>query len=407
MGCFMNKKNALLVFGGKSFEHDISIITALIIYNNAKETSYNFIPLYINKNNEWFFYAGNKLNISYFKNFDKEYKKNDFKKVSIKIGSNFIEYKDGFLTKKIPVDVALNCCHGGMGEDGSLTAILENCNIPVSSGGHTSMGVCMKKLLSKYVFLGDKIQTIKHTSFTKFEFESDLLMVQERVFNLGYPVILKPNNLGSSIGIEVVKSQNDFVRLAKVALEFDDTILVEKAILDGMTEYNIACLKIGNEIKVSMLDKPIKSEEILSFKDKYIGEENNSLNKNNFSKLTANKMCRKNKLNGEFNGEYLGDKKDFPADVPNKILKTIQDVSIKIYRDLELEGPVRIDYILDRKNKIYLNEINTVPGSLAYYFFIPSLFKNMSEFIDQILNNAIQNYREKIKVKKEYLTKII
>lgn len=397
-----NKKTALIVFGGKSFEHDISIITTLIVLRNVKNCKYNFLPLYLNKDNEWFLFLGKKLSIEYFKNFDNEYKQNGFVKAFMKTNENGIFFKKGLTNKKINIDVVLNTCHGGVGEDGSLVSLFETLNIPISSGGAIGMGVCMDKVLSKLVFDGCKLPIIKYFSFTKHEYEIQKEKVLEKAEDLGYPLILKPSTLGSSIGIEVAKTKDEFINSCKVALEFDDEILVEKALLDDTKEYNIACMRVGDEVLVSKIDVVKKTEEILSFNDKYIGS-NNSKTQNLKMDFGKNERGEKFKLSGQFNSQRIKSEEEINPKIYEKIKKYSKD----IYEKLKLSGVVRIDYILDKKDKIFINEINSVPGSLAYYFFVPSIFKTFSDFIDNILDDVINKMEKKRKIKKEYITQLI
>lgn len=387
-------KNALLIFGGNSFEHDISIITALIVYKNAKNCGYNLLPVYITKNEEWFYYAKENLTVESFKDFDKNFKSNGFKKTYLKTGQSYIFYKQGCFEKKIYVDCALNCCHGGKGEDGGLVNVLENSKIPITSGSSTALGICMDKVLSKQFFNALKIPTIKYFKFTKEDFLFNKDKIYKKIDNLSLPIILKPSKLGSSIGIEIVKSIEDFDKAAQVALEFDDVILVEKAILNGMREYNVAVMRANKEIVVSELDKPLRQDEILSFKDKYIGNEGKT------SKVSIQK-------GGGSKGEYLSIKKLSKVDLADRYIEKIKYFSKKVYKELQLEGVVRIDYIVDDKNKIYINEINTVPGSLAYYFFVPNIFDNMSKYIKILLDTTIKNYENKNNIKREFITKLI
>ena len=394
------RKNALLIFGGKSFEHDISIITALIMLNKARSCKYNLLPVYITKNDEWFFYAKDKLDIKMFKDFYNNYKANGFKSAYLRIGNNNLFVKTGMLEKKIEVSCALNCCHGGKGENGSLTALLESCNIPVSSGSALGLGVCMDKVMSKHIFKSLKVPVIQSFSFTKDELKEDREQILKNLKKLDFPVILKPSTLGSSIGIEVVKNMGDFEKQALVALEFDNTILVEKAILDDMKECNVACLKVDGKTVVSGIDIPKRKDEILSFNDKY--------NSKGYFKGSCEKLDRKNCLAKEGKtSKFNSEEKKLISTLPDKATKQIIEISKKVYEKLMLFGPVRIDFILDKKNKVFLNEINTVPGSLAYYFFVPYIYKGVDKFIEAILDNAIIEFNSKVKVKKEYITNLI
>jgi len=389
----MEKRNALIVFGGNSFEHDISIITTLIVYNTASNSKYNFLPVYIDKNNEWFFYTKDNLNIKLFKNFENTYEKSGFKKVYFKTGQSCLFYKKGLFEKRIEISVALNCCHGGIGENGTLVAFLNSHKIPVSSGSMLGMSICMDKIATKYYLKGASLPVIDFFKFTKNEYENNKEIVIKKLNDLGFPVILKPASLGSSIGIKVAKNLEEFQDSVKVALEFDDNILVEKAILELMEEYNVACLKTEKGIIVSNIDKPIKSDEILSFKDKYIGEGKSS----KIPSKTGGSKARGSFIDNKINSVKLN----------HKIEDKLKNMSKKIYQILDLSGVVRIDFIVEKNKRIYVNEINTVPGSLGYYFFIPSHFENMSEYIDSMLNIAKLDFEQKKNVKNEFITKLI
>jgi len=386
----MDKKNILLVFGGNSFEHDISIITALTINNKAKFCDYNILPCYLSKNNEWFLFLKNNLNIKMFKDFKNNFKENGFVEASF-IKENIV-YKKGLFLKKIHIEAVVNCCHGGVGENGTLTAFFGMYNIPFSSGSLLAQAVGMDKVISKYIFNELNIITVKSFHFTKDDFINNKEWVINKVKKLSYPVILKPSTLGSSIGIEIAKNENEFLNSMEVALQFDNTILVEKAILNGMREYNVACIRKGNEVIVSDIDKPKRKDEILSFKDKYIGDE----------KIENNQKIKGKKMSGSYIENNIS-----CDDLTQKQIIRLKEIASKVYNELGLFGVVRIDFIMDNKNKIYLNEINTVPGSLSYFYFIPKHFKNMKEFINCLVENAKYGQMIKDNINKEYITKLI
>lgn len=258
----------------------------------------------------------------------------------------------------------------------------------------------MDKVMSKYIFKSLKVPVIQSFSFTKEEFKEDREQILKNLKKLDFPVILKPSTLGSSIGIEVVKNMGGFEKQALVALEFDNTILVEKAILDDMKECNVACLKVDGKTVVSGIDMPKRKDEILSFNDKY--------NSKGYFKGSCEKLDRKNCLAKDSKTSKLNiEEKKLISTLPDKVTKQIIEISKKVYEKLMLFGPVRIDFILDKKNKVFLNEINTVPGSLAYYFFVPYIYKGVDKFIEAILDNAIIEFNSKVIIKKEYITNLI
>ena len=383
-------KNVVLCFGGKSFEHDISIITALIVLKKYKG-KYNLLPVYLSKNNEWFYFAGKDMSIGLFKDFDLSFKKNKFKKVYFNDGHMCL--KSAIKVNKLKIDACLNCCHGGLGEDGRLNGYFETNGISVSSGTSAALGICMDKILSKFVFNGLGVPVVDYFTFTKEEYNKDKNHLLEKAEEFGFPLIIKPSMLGSSIGIKVVHNLKEFEEGANVALEFDNKILVEKAILEDMKEYNIALMRKDNNVVCSLIDKVVKTDEILSFKDKYIGD--------GVPSKTGARKLRNTK-----GGSYSSEEKKWEK-VPQKVKKEITKISTKVYEELSLKGIVRFDFILDKNNKVFLNEVNTVPGSLAYYFFVPHVMKNMSEFIDYIINETFIFDKNSQVIKKEYITNII
>lgn len=392
-------KNVLLLFGGKSFEHDISIITALIVQNRYNLGKYRLVPVYIDCNNEWFYFSGEKMISKMFANFKENSKRNGFFPAYLKTNKACLFYKRGIFEQKIDVYASINCCHGGMGEDGELSSVLNASNIPSSAGDHTALGICMDKILSKLCFDGLNIKCLKYFKVTKDMFESNIDCILKKASSIGYPLILKPATLGSSIGISVVKDKDELKKCLLVAFEFDNCVLVEKAILEHMTEYNIACMKKDNQILVSPIDVPVKTDEILSFKDKYVGDKSD-----NITKTGGKSACKNPEPNTCKGGNYLSEKK-FNV-VCEKTKKQLEDIAKFVYKELGLSGVCRIDFIVDKKDNIYLNEINAIPGSLGYYFFVPRTFSTMSEFVDCLIDEGVNDFQNKKQFKKEFLTNL-
>lgn len=393
-------ENILLIFGGNSFEHDISILTALIVKNQYRYGKYNILPVYIDHNNEWFFYGGKeKLMSSHFSNFDRTHNSNGFVKCYLKTGQKALFYKKGLLEKRLEVSAALNCCHGGIGESGNLTSMLEGSNIPISSGSHTALGILMDKVISKYVFDGLGLPNLPYFKISKASFTNNKQRYLNKANKLGFPIILKPATLGSSIGISIIKSPEEFYEKVENSFVFEDNILAEKAILEGMTEYNIACMRVKDKVIVSGIDKPLKSDEILSFKDKYIGDDESVISKNSTKKIKG----KSSKMSG---GSYMSQNINFPYNVDEKLQKQLEQIAVEVYTKLYMYGPVRIDFIACGEENVYLNEVNTIPGSLGYYFFVPSYFKDMTNYIDEIINTSIYLFNKQQKIKKEFITNL-
>lgn len=391
-------KNVLLVFGGKSFEHDISIITALIVKNQYQNGKFNFVPLYVDKNNEWFYFAGEKLSSSMFSDFENTHKKDKFFKAFLKSNQNFLFYKQGVFERKIQIYACLNCCHGGIGESGILTDVLSCSNIPTSSGSHTALGVSMDKVLSKFCFCGLSVPNLEFVKITKEEWVKSKNSAIKKIDEFGFPVIIKPASLGSSIGISVVKSKVDLEKSLEVGFEFDSVLLCERAVLEKMKEFNIACMRKDGEVILSEIDQPVRTDEILSFKDKYVGDK--AVKSKEHTKFSSKKT------QGQKGGAYVSKDKKINCQISEKIEKQINEIAKRVYEELGLFGVVRIDFICDKKNNVFLNEINAVPGSLGYYFFVPNHFKTMAEFIDCLIDESVSVFEDEKKIKKEYITKL-
>ena len=334
------KRNVLIFYGGESVEHDISIITALQVMQNLSPL-YNFIPVYIERNGVWQT-ADNMQDVSIYSNFKKKAKK--IKYLTIISGKPYVAVKrHKSYSKFTPVDFALLCNHGRFGEDGALQGILESSHIPYSSCDVKSSAVTMDKIFMKDIFVARNIPSLSYIPIDMDDFKEDREKIVNLVENkLKFPVILKPANLGSSIGIKVCYDKKDFITAMNYCAKFDRRILVEK-FLDNIVEINCACVYMNNSLKVSDIQVVSKEDEIYSFKDKY-------LSKNNKNALKIDK----------------------------KTAILVKRLTQKLYKIFNCFGVVRVDFIYDNESKrLYVNEINSIPGSLAFYLFKDLSFKDL------------------------------
>ncbi len=350
-------KSILVFFGGKSVEHDISIITGVLTLNSIDKTIYNPIPIYITEKGEWF--TGEELfNISNFK--ERAFKK--LKKVTLVSGSNAIYIvKRNKLEKQEVIYSAINCLHGVNGEDGAIIGMLKMCNISYSSPDLFGSSLSIDKDYTKLFLSGinvDKLSSVRIVRKSYFEKKDSAIKLVERKFN--YPVIVKPASLGSSIGISTAKDRKGLLFALDNAFLYDDKVIVESELFK-IKEINCAAYRSNDKIIVSECEEPITQSEILSFNDKYLGY-----------KTGANRKM--------------------PADIPNNVRDKIRQTTEKIYRKADFIGVVRIDYILS-DGKIYVNEINTVPGSLAYYLFVNTI-KDFSKLLTNIIEEGVKRHYE-------------
>lgn len=365
-------KNIAVFFGGKSCEHDVSIITGVLTLNCVNGELFSVIPIYIDRFGLW--YTGDSLSdVSFYKNLD--YKK--LKRVTMQCGSDVLYTLSNNKLKKLAVlSCAINCVHGLNGEDGSLAGLLQLCQVPLVGSDVFSSSFSMDKDFTKVVLSGLNVEKLAYVRLFKDLFYSKTelaVKLIEKKFN--YPVIIKPARLGSSIGVIPCKNKEELIDNLKIAFKYDSKIIVEEY-LQNFREINCACYKNGDKIVISQCEEPITANEILSFKDKYLSAINQ--------------------------GEI---EKKFPADIPKEISNKIRAITQRIYRKCDFSGVIRIDYIL-HNNKIYVNEINSIPGSLAYYLFSDTL-KGFSNLLTNLINSAIIKKLNELNLEYNYSSNVL
>ena len=313
--------NVGLIFGGNSYEHNVSIVSAKIISKIIRK-NHNLALLFFDYDN----------NLYLIKNIEQD----DIKKKAIKI--NLV--KGGFKTKfrRYKLDVLFSVMHGANGEDGLAYSVANYYDIPYVGPNHIASGILMDKYYSYLILKAHNYPVIK----------SDLIEKNALPKDFSYPVILKPSTLGSSIGIKVIENDDDLKKFD--LFEFDDKIIVQKY-LHEFREFNQAAYLKNDEIILSKVEEVFKHDSILSFTDKYLGAK------------------------GVEKHHYVND---------DVLIKKISVLTESLYRFFKLSGPVRFDYMLCDK-KLYINEVNTTPGSLAYYLF--DIKKEL--FIDDLIYEAL------------------
>lgn len=376
-------KNVLLIFGGKSYEHDISVVTASQIYNKTKLENINLILLYISRDNKFFVYKNKKFNLKDFSinGFDSKSKK--FIEVTFVSGeNNRIFNKTLFgLKEYLTVYEAVICCHGGMGEDGRLVAFLESFGISCSAGDSCALSICMNKFLFKQVMKGLDVPTVRGFKISKFEYENDKKSIDFKLRFLKFPLVLKQNNGGSSIGLFVANNKEEFEKMLIDAFEFDSEILVEKYI-GGVREFNVAVIGNSQKFDVSEVDEPLKEHEVLTFTDKYL----------------SGSQGKGTKIEGSLKNSMANQTRKLPADISDELRDKIKFLASKIFKSLNLQGIVRVDFLFDELNeKLYVCEVNAVPGSLSYYFF-----KENKILVNSLTQRLIEIANEKSNLKSCY-----
>ena len=337
-------KKIAVIFGGKSPEHDVSVITGVMTANALKEV-YDVFPVYAQKSGE-FIYDKSFFDL---KNIvDKNFKK--AKKVFFLPSDSNLYFLSG--KKHISlgaVSCIVNCMHGGAGENGSLSGYFNIADIPTTSSPLVSSGVSMDKEFTKIFLKSIGVKTLPYKVF-----DGDYDKITK---SLLYPVIVKPSSLGSSIGINKAENDRELKNAILEAKRYDDKIIIEKY-AENKTEINCAVYKTEKGVFVSECEMPDSENKFLSFEDKYV----------------------------------LG-KRLFPAPISKKLSDKIKSISKKVYLSLGFSGIIRIDYILCG-GEVYLNEINSVPGSLSYYLFCET-FSSFTEILQGVINAAIKEHNKK------------
>ena len=368
-----------VLYGGKTTEHEVSIITAVQAMKALNTEKYDVIPMYLTKENEM--YTGEPLKeMDVYRDYDllKRYCKNVV--CYNRNGALALQLKTGLIKKIIKeIDIVIPCVHGYNMEDGNIEGLLEVYGIPYTGSDIYGCTVGQDKVFQKQILEAEKVPVTKYTWFYDTEYVQDENRIIKEIEKLGYPVIVKPARQGSSIGIGVAKDVESLKEAIADAIKYDDKILVEE-VISNMIELNCSVLGSSSYQEASVLEQVMGKDEILSFNDKYIG----SGAKKGSKKIVASKgMTSASRI--------------IPADIPEKLADDINETSKKAFRALGASGVVRIDYLYDKKaKKYYLNELNTIPGSLSFYLWQP-LNKEYDELLDDMINIAVKRFKKKMK----------
>ena len=373
-----------VIFGGETVEHEVSIITACQAMEHMNKEKYDIIPIYISKDRYW--YTGKMLmDIDVYRNFD------DLKKyasrccLTKKNGEFYLQKTTGLFRKDITtLDVIFPIVHGNNVEDGTLQGYIETVGIPYVGSRVLGSALGQDKVVMKQVFAALDLPIVDYTWFFDTEYLDDQEGIISKIAKLGYPVVVKPATLGSSVGITYVKDEKDIKDAIDEALKYDTKIVVEKAVAN-LLEVNCSVLGNYNYQQTSVIEEVISSAEILSYKDKYIG----GAKKSGSSKGMASAS------------------RVIPARIDSNMEQKIKEIAKKAFVALNLSGVCRIDFLIDKKtSKIYINEPNTNPGSLSFYLWEP-MGKKYSDLLDEMITLAIKDYKNRAKKTYSFKTNIL
>lgn len=366
-------------FGGKSVEHEVSIITAIQAIENINKEKYDIIPVYIAKNNKM--YCGEFIgDIRQYKDINSLL--NNSREVTLaQKGDKVVLLKCNkrFFEKSIYdyIDIAFPIVHGTNVEDGTIQGYLKMFNLPYVGCDVISSAVGMDKYVCKCLLKENNIPVLDCKCFTLKDFNDSVENIMEEVEkDIPYPVIVKPVNLGSSVGIEIAKNKEELQKSIENAFSYSKKILVEKVIVK-LKEVNCSVVGDYEEAMASECEEPVKTDEILSYTDKYISG----------GKKTGGKMA------GSKNSMNAGVLK-LPAEITKEQKQTIQDLAIKTFKILGCSGVIRIDFMIDEDtNQIYVNEVNTIPGSLSFHLWRATNL-NYTDLLDKLIDLSLKRNRE-------------
>lgn len=373
----MNKLQLGVVFGSRSCEHEVSIISAVQLMRAANHQTYDLIPIYISKKGEWF--TGDPLfDIATYTPFDENKKGIIRVNLDITAGSGAlttVERAKGLFQKDREKIVArLDCVipvlHGMHGEDGTLQGLLEMCNISYASSGVGASAMGMDKVYMKQYFRGGNFPVLPSCWFLRKAWQRDQEAVLDQVEKeLPYPIFVKPASLGSSIGVTKATDRKSLEDALELAFEFDRKVLVEQGLHEPL-ELNCSVLGYNGDAFASEIEMPVSGGDLLTFMDKYGS-------------------------GGDSTKGMASLKRILPAPIEPELRDEIQKLSVDIFNDMDCKGVVRIDYMFDSvTNKVYITEINTIPGSLAFYLWEKTAMP-YAQLIDNMVKYAMEAQQDK------------
>jgi D-alanine-D-alanine ligase len=381
----MSKHNVALIFGGCSPEHEVSIVTAHQVYLALQE-SHHVIPIYITKNGEWL--TGDAMrDLSAFTDGTLPHP-SDFDKITIEFypEPKFVITSRHWISRNVrkrsvlPVDVVFPAIHGMHGEDGTLQGLLELMNLPYVGAGVVGSAVGMDKIMMKAILNENNLSVLPYLYWTRHNWNTRRDEILKEVeTTLSYPLFVKPAMSGSSIGVSHVKNQTELCTAAEVAGQYSRRVLVEKAV-EKPLEINCAVMGL-DEPTASVCEQPVTQTNFLSFDDKYIHQE------------------------GESSGMAGADRK-IPAPISEELTSHIQGLAARTFQVLDCAGVARIDFLVDTEHNVYVNEINTIPGSYSYYLWTHQDIE-FPKLVSELIDLAFKAHAQKNALTYTYTTNLL
>ena len=382
-----------VIFGGESVEHEVSIISAIQAMNKMDEEKYEIIPIYITKDREW--YTGEMLrDIDVYQDMEllKRYGTNVV--LYYKNGSYVLQKKNGLFKSIVKeLDIAFPIVHGTNVEDGTLQGYLQTIGIPYVGPGVYAAVAGQDKTIMKDIWRSANLPMTDYVWFYDVDYRENQEETLKRILKLKFPLIIKPASTGSSVGIGFADDEEELKESIDEALQYDSKILVEE-VVQNLKEVNIAVMGNYDHQKVSEIEEVLSAEKFLTYAEKYIGSGK--------SKLKGGVKTTRGKSKGMASAN-----RKLPADLDNKLREEIEDIAKKAFKALGTSGNTRIDFLVDEKNKkVYINEINSIPGSLAYYLW-EAKDLTFTKVLDEMINIGIKDYKKRIGKTHSFETNIL
>ena len=381
----MTQKHLIVAFGGTSPEHEVSVLTAMQVLAALEDSSYSLLPLYVTKAGKWF--TGEAIkDLSNYKDLNKleqdaipcTFAKNDLGATLLKETS-----KPGLFSKpqEWPVYAVVTAFHGSEGENGAFQGVCEMFNVPYTGSGVLASSVGMDKVKAKQLCEANGIPVTASLDFFESDWEQHQKTILQEAELLGYPLVVKPCNLGSSIGVKKVDTEADLIEAVEVAFRYDAHLLVEVAI-QPLMEINCSVLGTAELCRASVCERPLGSTETLSFQYKYQSGD------------------------GADKGMASADR-IIPADISQELTETIRSMAMHVFKSFDASGVARLDFLVNADTEeVYFNEINTIPGSFSFYLWDKSDL-NFTQLMHELIDIALKKHRAKNGRVRSYTTNLL
>ena len=381
-----------VIFGGESVEHEVSIISAIQAMNKMDEEKYEIIPIYITNDREW--YTGEMLkDVDVYQDLDliKRYGENVV--LYYKDGSYVLQKKNGLFKRVVKeLDIAFPIVHGTNVEDGVLQGYLQTIGIPYVGPNVYGAVAGQDKTIMKDIWKSADLPMTNYTWFYDVDYRQDKEEVLKKVKKLKYPLIVKPATTGSSVGISVCEDEESLKEGIDDALQYDSKIVVEE-VVENLKEVNIAVMGNYEHQKVSEIEEVLSGNKFLTYNDKYVGGGKGKLKGGIKVQSKSKGMASTNRR--------------LPADIDKTTREKVEEIAVAAFKALGSAGNARIDFLIDTKTKkVYINEINSIPGSLAFYLW-EAKNQDFTKVLDEMINIGIKDYKKRMSKTHSFETNIL